>query len=85
MKPPIEVIPAGSVKLVNPLQPLNAHPPIEVIPSGSVKLVNPLQLQNAQVPISVILDGSVKLVNPLHEEYPLIVDYQYYILKTVEK
>ena len=40
---PIEVIPAGRVKLVNPLQPENANSPIEVIPTGRVKLVNPLQ------------------------------------------
>ena len=34
----IEVIPAGRVKLVNPLQPENAYSPIEVIPAGRVKL-----------------------------------------------
>ena len=43
----IEVIPAGRVKLVNPLQKKNASEPIEVIPSGRVKLVNPLQPLNA--------------------------------------
>ena len=43
----IEVIPAGRVKLVNPLQRENAYSPIEVIPAGRVKLVNPLQPENA--------------------------------------
>ena len=44
---PIEVIPAGRVKLVNPSQPQNALRPIEVIPAGRVKLVNPSQPLNA--------------------------------------
>lgn len=29
--------------------------------------------------------GMLILVRELHRAYPLIVDYQYYILKTVEK
>ena len=62
---PIEVIPSGRFKLVNPLQPENAPLPIEVIPSGRFKLVNPLQPQNAPTPIEVIPSGRFKLVNPL--------------------
>ena len=40
---PIEVIPSGRVKLVNPLQSENVLSPISVIPAGRFKLVNPLQ------------------------------------------
>ena len=79
------VILAGRVKLVNPVQPRNAHPPISVIPAGRVKLVNPLQPENVSSTIEVIPAGRVKLVNPLQSANALLVDYQYYTLKTVEK
>ena len=36
-------------------------------------------------PKEVTEEGMVMLVKPEQPEYPLIVDYQYYILKTVEK
>jgi hypothetical protein len=77
MSSPIEVIPAGRVKLVNPLQPENALMPIEVIPSGRVKLVNPLQSRNAYLSIEVIPAGRFKLVNLLQPEYlqPIITQY----------
>ena len=39
----------------------------------------------AQFPIVVTLSGILILVSDSHWRYPLIVDYQYYILKTVEK
>ena len=52
------VRPAGSVRLVKPVQPLNAELPILVRPSGSVRLVRPVQPLNAELPILVRLSGS---------------------------
>ena len=72
-------------KLVNPLQLQNAYLSIVVILAGRFKLVNPLQFSNALSPILLILAGRVKLVNPVQFPNVLLVDYQYYTLKTVEK
>ena len=48
-------------------------------------LVREAQPEKAKSPILVTLSGMLMFVRDLHSEYPLIVDYQYYILKTVEK
>ena len=43
------------------------------------------QPPNALWSIIVTEEGISMFDNDLQSEYPLIVDYQYYILKTVEK
>ena len=67
------------------LQYKKQHCPSEVKPEGNLTLFKLPQLLKQYSPNEVIQSGKSILVKLLQPMYPLIVDYQYYILKTVEK
>ena len=82
---PIVVTLFGIFMQVRDSQPLKAHAPIVVTLFGIFMLVRDLQRIKASFPIVVTLSGIFMLVRDLQPSYLLLVDYQYYTLKTVEK
>ena len=70
---------------VRPLHPRKAEPPIDVTLSGMVTDVKPLQPEKAWSPIDVTLSGMVTDVKPLQLKYLEVIDYQLFVVNTVEK
>ena len=70
---------------VKPLQPEKQPSPNEVTDEGMVIDVKPLQPEKQWSPNEVTDEGMVIDVKPLQPQNVLLVDYQYYTLKTVEK
>ena len=81
----IEVKPSGNSILVKLLQPLKQSCSIEVKPSGNSILVKLLQPLKHSLFNEVKPTGKEILFKLLQSENVLLVDYQYYTLKTVEK
>ena len=70
---------------VKPLQPLKADHPILVTEFGMVTDVKPLQPSKAPSPILATEFGISTDVNPLQPEYLEVIDYQLFVVNTVEK
>ena len=70
---------------VRELQPEKAELPMLVTEFGILMEVKELQPKKAPDSMLVTELGILMEVKELQRQYPLIVDYQYYILKTVEK
>ena len=75
----------GIFTLVKEVHPLKVLCSIHVTLDGIFTLVKELQPLKAPSPIHVTLDGIFTLVKELQIRNALLVDYQYYTLKTVEK
>ena len=70
---------------VKPLQSEKAASPILVTEFGMVTDVKPLQSENAYSPILVTEFGMVTDIKPLQSEYLEVIDYQLFVVDTVEK
>ena len=66
-------------------QPQKAPPPINVMPLGMVTEVKPPQPENVELSILLILGGMVTEVKPLQLKYLEVIDYQLFVVNTVEK
>ena len=76
---------SGMVTDVKPLHPWKAYSPIDVTLSGMVTDVKLLQPRKASYPIDMTLSGMVTDIKPLQFWYLEVIDYQLFVVNTVEK